>query len=385
MSDWALLFRELRHRALGASLVVLSVLVAVALVVAFQTSSTAVQRETARRMRDLGTNLVVLAGPADPAEYFARGQPSVTMPEESLDRLAEARGLLYRHMIAMLHHELVVDGVEVVLTGLSAERSPPGVNKPPMFAPVAVGTAIAGARVAEALGLATGDSLELLGREFEIAAVLAAKGTGRDDVRVSLHLADLQQLLDLEGQIHEIQALECFCEDPSLDVLELLQTQLAGVLPDAQVVQRTTLAQTRAGQRRLALETFSLQLPWVIVAAAVAVCVLGVLETRTRRGELAVLRALGRSSGAIAALILGKSLLLGAFGGALGWGVGTVAVLWGGADVFELTAKSLGPEVSLLLPAMGLSALFAAICAAIPAAWAVVQDPAQVLAEEWGP
>ena len=53
--------------------------------------------------------------------------------------------------------------------------------------------------------------------------------------RTVFAVGDVQRLLELEGRINEIKALECLCLDPAIDSEARLREQLARVLPEEDV------------------------------------------------------------------------------------------------------------------------------------------------------
>ena len=79
--------------------------------------------------------------------------------------------------------------------------------------------------------------------------------------------------------------------------------------------------------------------PLLILACAVWVGLLALLNVRERRSEIGLLRALGKGSGAIVTLFLGKAVLVGLIGGALGGALGVWLASSAGAAV-----AGMGPE-----------------------------------------
>ncbi len=146
-----------------------------------------------------------------------------------------------------------------------------------------------------------------------------------------MHLADAQAVLDREGQINEIQALDCYCADETQDTLALLREQLGPILAgSAQVFRMQDMAEAREKQRRDIERTFSTLMPAVVILCGVIVGVLAFVNTRARRQEIGILRALGKGSGEVAALFLGKALLLGVVGAVCGFALGTgLLFVWG--------------------------------------------------------
>ena len=103
------------------------------------------------------------------------------------------------------------------------------------------------------------------------------------------------------------------------------------------------------------------------------------LNVRERRSEIGLWRALGRSSATIAALFLGRAMILGVMGAVAGFAAGTAMALHWGPKIFPVTAGALAPDYSLLGWALLLTPALAAVAAFLPAMMAVAQDPADSL------
>ena len=119
---------------------------------------------------------------------------------------------------------------QIVLMGISGivpflHRDP----KKPLTLPVPKGKMNVGAVLADELSLKKGQTVELLGEKFEIDTVFPPKGN-IDDITVFIDLEIAQKLLDMEGQINMIQALECNCA--SIDRLGEIEQEITGILGD---------------------------------------------------------------------------------------------------------------------------------------------------------
>jgi putative ABC transport system permease protein len=119
--------------------------------------------------------------------------------------------------------------------------------------------------------------------------------------------------------------------------------------------------------------------PLVLLMGAGWLALLAWLNVRERRAEIGLWRALGHGSPRIAALLLGKAILLGVAGAVAGYGLGTWIALSAGPDIFQVTARSMRAEPGLLLWALLLTPLFAALASLLPAMLAVAQEPAKTL------
>ncbi len=373
-----LILKEMAHRKWSTLLGVLAVVTAVGFSVAFFTTGEASQRETRRNLRDIGQNLRIIAKDTDMGAFWDNDYSSVMMPEEWVKRFEKVNGLFYSHLSATLKQRIDWDGHPALLTGMAAEVAPPDRRKPSMTYNIKPGQVFLGHQLAQSRGVKKQDQIKIQEKTFTVASTLAEAGTD-DDIRIYMHLKDAQELLGMPGKINEIQALDCYCRNPDLDTLTVLRDQLANVLPEAKVIKMQAIAMAREKQRTMMDDYFALIMPLVVIACGILIGALAMLNTRDRREEIGVLRALGYGTPQIAALFLGKAVLLGLIGAGLGFLAGTQWSLHYGPDVFKLTVKNLKPMYSLLYWAFLLAPLFAAVSSFIPAMLAVAQDPAETL------
>lgn len=381
MTIFGLIFKEIIHRKINFILGLLAVVIAVTLFISFFTAGKASNRETARLMRDMGFNLRIIPKKTDMSKFWMAGFSEHTMPEEYIDIFASQKGISYNHLVATLQAKILWQGVEVILTGLAPERCPPGREKPPMSFEIKQGTAYIGYELARRLKLKKGENIDIRGETLTVADTLSESG-GVDDIRIQCHLQDAQDILDLEGRINEIKAIDCLCFAPTDDPLALLRKELAAVLPEAKTVQMKLMATTRTETRQLVRNVFAVIMPIVIVACGAWIGVLAIINVRDRQQEIGIMRALGYGSGRIALLFLGKALIIGLFGAAVGFFAGTTLALNFGPGIFELTSKAIKPEYVLLVWSLIVAPVFTAVSSFIPAMIAVTYDPAVTLREE---
>ncbi|MHC4983199.1 MAG: FtsX-like permease family protein [Planctomycetota bacterium] len=391
--------------------------------------------------KKLGFNILILPKGQELSDFYAEGYASKFMPEDYADRLAESKVMTVRHILPILEQKvtwperkrkIVVCGVrgEVPL----AHRQP----RRPILQPVPEGTLTMGYELWGSLGVKKGDTVRLLGRDFTLHECLAERGT-KDDITVWLDLKQAQELLDKKNLINAILALECLALEcqPALGRLPDVRKEIASILPDTQVkeIYGKALARLEARQRamkassealaraastrnealareakgrehtlaredraraealarkkdereqiRHRLEAFAAWLVPVVVTGCVAwVALLAYSNVRTRRGEIAILRAIGTRSRQIAALVLARALLTGLVGALVGCLAGAAVALAGGdipliAEVGEALFEPL-TLVAILLAAP----IICGLAAAPPALAAGRQDPAVVLQEE---
>ena len=402
MNPFTLIFKEMGHRKGNAVLSLMAVTVAVGFAVMFFSASEGTQRESAQIMgsmntaadeiskstqkrtkriqRDMGQNLRIVSKETDLAHFWDEGFSRETFPENWVKSFTNITDTInYSHLSAVLKWKVQWRDTPAMIYGLAPrEVAPPGRKKPIMITTVKRGTVQLGRTLADIHGVKRDATVTVEGVKFEVARVLSEKGSGAE-IRIYMHLADAQAVLKREGKINEIQALDCYCADETQDTLALLREQLSPILPQAQVFRMQDMAEAREKQRRDIEWTFSTLMPAIVFFCGIIVGVLAFVNTRARREKIGILRALGKGSGSIAALFLGKALLLGVAGAVCGFTLGTALLLEWGQELLKISPKLIGWDMNNLEWALLLAPVFAALASFIPAMLAVTHDPAETL------
>ena len=388
-------------------------------------------RKTTRIMRDLGVNLRIVHQDTKMVDLYT-DFVAVEFPEAYVERLASAPQIeTIVHLIATLQEKIKWNQAH----GAVGRDAPRADRVPEEYRAVPHGSAgrarhggcwsRIGRRV-ERAGVAradansngrldVGEELEILGRGFRVAEIRPEAGT-LEDVQLVLHLHDAQQLVDKPGRIHQIMALNCKCKGNRLSVI---RRELEGVLPDTKVTEHLSRATAREEQRDLVAEQrrqqielmresrgqqleilrisrrhwermldslVTVMLPLEVLVAALVIALMTWLNVRERRCEIGLLRALGKRTGQIAALFLGKAALIGLIGGAAAGlcclatyvAVSGPARTWSSVSDIALFRPS---ATLLLLTVLGASVV-TMMAAYLPMLAAVRQDPARVLTED---
>ncbi len=383
MTVFQLIFREIIKRKLNFTLSLLAVVITVSIFVSFFTTGQASKNETIRLMRDIGFNLRIIPKKTDMAEFWKTGFSDYTMPESHVYKLASFKGLSYAHLTAVLQRRVIWKDMDVILAGISPEVPSAGREKTPMFFSIKPGNVYIGFEVARRTGLKKGEETDILGSLFSIEKVLPESGS-EDDIRIYAHLHDVQAILGEENRINEIKALHCLCimKGSITDSITMLREQLLGVLPDAKVLLIRAIAIAREKQRYMAEKYFAFIIPFLVVVCMAWIGILALINVRERRREIGIMRAVGYGSGRIAALFLGKAVLIGLIAAAVGYGIGTWLALEFGPDIFRVTANMIIPEIKIFYWCLIAAPLFCALSVFIPAMIAVTQDPAVALREK---
>lgn len=376
-----LIFKEIRYRKTNFLFSLLAVTAAVALFISFFTAGKASERETARLMLSMGFNVHIISENTNTSEFLLTGLADQTMPEQYLEKLASQQAISYNHLLASLQKKISWRGFDVILTGLAAEICPPGSKKSPISYQIEPGNLYVGYRVAQTLGLKDSDTVEIEGKKLKVAKCLSESG-GADDIRIQCHLRDAQDILKLPGRISEIQAVDCLCFAPAGDPASVLRKEIGSLLPQTQVFHTRSIASARAETRQMVKNLFAVIMPLVVVACGVWIGVLAITNVRDRQQEIGIMRALGYDSGRIISLFLGKAVVIGLLGAAIGFLAGTALAMRFGPDIFKITAKTMiKPEPFLLVISLIFAPLFAAVSSFIAAMIAATYDPAVTLRE----
>ncbi len=350
--------------------------------------------------KDMGFNIDIMPKELNLVDLYANDFGEATMPYDLVERLADSRDIvtinhLRPSLIRKVHwneHDR-----DVILMGVAAvvpwtHRKNP---KVPLEPAVPEGKIIVGAVLAEQLGLEAGQEVAFNDEKLTLEKVYPPRGSS-DDITVWIDLAKAQELLQLPNRINMIQALECNCA--TIDRLGEIREEIAGVLGgDVQVIERSSIALARAEAREkvkaqgiASLEQMQQHATKQTVLLAVAVYVivglLILINTRQRRYEIGILRAIGTSTRQIMLLFVGKGLLLGLTGAILGCIAGFAMGLQSSKTMaaesqIDLTAGELFmPELFAVVVVT--TTLLTALASWIPAVTAAAQDPAVVLSEE---
>jgi len=377
--------------------------------------------ETRIVMRDMGFNLSIVHRDTDMIDFLDTGIPTLDMPQEYVEDLAKKQSLtMITHLVATLRSRIQWEGREVRLDGYLPETTQSHMRrKAPMGYDVEPGTVFFGYHLAQ--GRKVGETIEISGKPFRIAMLLPEKGS-HEDGTITMNLRDAQALLDKSDppRINQILALECRCAEADLPKI---RAQLADALPETHVVRDVSKAVARARQRSMVaqkhaaivgqhrrdlqqrqkdleetathrekmqqdMETLAaVMTTLVVLAAAVWVGLLALVNVRERIAEIGVFRALGKSSVRIASLFLGKAVLLGVAGAVLGFLLGTAigfvlgtrATEWLGFQPLYAAADHFQFPYQMLLFALIGAPLLSAVASYLPTLSAITQDPAVVL------
>ncbi len=369
--------------------------------------------ETRKTMKNLGFNILILPRDQNLADLYADDFASKYMPEEYVTRLANSKIVTVNHLLPSLTQKLTWPEKKrtVLLIGVRGEvplmhKDP----KKPLLDAVPKGTVVLGHELHQSLGLKEGDKITLMGEEFKVHKCYKARGN-KDDISVWVDLSKAQQMLKKEGKINAILALECNC---TADRLPIIRKEIAGILPETQVIERGTKATARAEQRmaarRLAentldtekkrtaetlaasrkeridhkaeLESFTATLiPLVLAGCALLIGLLAFLNVRDRQAEIGILRAIGLKSSQVYAIFLIKAFFIGVIGSLAGLPLGHLIASQAAKSSAAAQGELLAAGGNLFLLVLVTTPLVTLLSSWVPTLIAVQQDPSSTLRE----
>ena len=380
------------------------------------------EKKTRRTMRDLGFNLRIVHRNTDMNQLYAEFV-SFDMPEEYVQRLADSPEITkIVHLVASLRQMVQWQGQQRLLIGFAPEATQSHIEqKSPMGFRIEPGQVFLGSLVGQ--DYAVGDNVEILGKQFQVARILDPHGRADEDIAICMHLKDAQTVLQKPGKISEILALGCKCK--TIERVEEITAQLEVVLPEAKVTEYRLQAMAREQQRKLVekyhvqrMQTYeadqekitvqerrrlqetidqqqtrrahvmellsaatSVLTPLIVLGCGIWVGLLAWTNVRERRAEIGLLRAIGKGSGNIACLLLGKALLLGLAAGLAGSLAGFFVARWFATGMFGVAIANFTPSMLATVCAILGTPLLATLASYLPTLSAINQDPAVVLLE----
>ena len=399
-----LVWRELFERKSQMITILLGILLGITTVIAIKNITFYSEKAVAREMDSLGANVLVLPKSVTLQDYYSADMHNDTIPEEYVLRLTMSGLEGVDNLSPKLCVPVELQGREFTLTGIlpksefqaKAAWAGAGIfSRPIGCGAVDIGTepkpedkkslvrkrviedlesheTLIGADTAAILGVKEGDSLELMGAEFSVVAVLPETGTV-DDSRIFAHLHTVQELSGKDAVVSCIEIVGC-CK-------EIAGGLVGGVnklLPDAKVV---TVAQVVATQVKVNGMMEKLSLIFFVIMVVVGGAGIAnymFANVYERRREIGTLMSLGAESSLILRIFLLKALLLGLVGGVGGFVIGTVLAVTLGP---RLAGVPVLPMPILALWALVISVGITLLASFFPARRAARLDPVATFQE----
>ncbi len=349
MKFTSMIWKELRERPTAMFTSVLAILLGVTALVAIRNVTVFSEQEVAGKLDALGANVLVLPKGVTLQNCYAADMHDETIPEEHVaelvmagltgvegvspklcvpislgDKSATLTGILpqaeLQAMAAWQGGQLFKKhaGCKAKITVANAkDDAPEALARKRTIQDLGESDVVIGAEVASGFGLATGDSVELLGESFTVLTALEPTGT-IDDSRIFAHLHTVQRLSGAGEVVNVIEVMGC-CED----VANGLVGQLSSMLPDSKVVTIANVVETQVSINRMMTRLSYLFLAILIAVGGASMASAMYSNVMERRREIGTLMAAGATPRFVTRLFLVKAGLLGLVGGIGGYVVGS--------------------------------------------------------------
>jgi putative ABC transport system permease protein len=399
-----LVWRELFERKSQMFTILLGILLGITTVVAIRNITYYSEKAVARELDTLGANVLVLPKSVSLQDYYSADLHNDVIPEEYVLRLTMSNVQGVDNLSPKLCLPVDLQGRRFTVTGIlpksefqaKAAWAGAGIfSRPIGCGAIAVSgppepedkktlvrkrvietlkprEALVGADVAASLGVREGQTLNLLGEEFSVLAVLPQTGTV-DDSRIFTHLHTVQRLSGRDAVVSCIEIVGC-CKEISAGLVDKVNK----LLPDAKVVTVSQVVATQANVNRMMERLSMIFVAIIVVVGGAGIANYMYANVYERRREIGTLMALGAESGLIQRIFLLKALLLGLVGGVGGFLLGTVLAVTLGP---RLAGVVVLPMPTMALWAVLVSAGIALVASYFPARRAALLDPCATLQE----
>ena len=406
MSILKLVWLELWKRKSRLISGILAITLGIAVIVAIQSISVVSKQNVAKKLDNLGANILVLPLGGSIDDYYTSDIDAPTMPMDYVERVLTSTLSGVDNMSPKLTRRVKIGEISIVLTGILPKSEI--ASKPLWQTAGLVGNDIktacaptneanksqgyedeklkrkiidtlnrydcmVGFQIAKRLKVADNSKLNILGQEFTVVKVLPETGTVDDD-RVFAHLNTVQKILNIPNQISTIEIMGC-CNA----ITEGLLGKLRNILPDTRITTISQIVSTQIETNRLMDKVTLIFLIIIFFVGGISMGNYIWANVNERHKEIGILRMIGASKGMIYKLFLLKALFLGLTGGILGYVIGTVAGVILGPYLAGITVQ---PLYLYLIWSLALSVLISLTGTLIPAYLASKIDPHTNLQEE---
>ncbi|HCO26145.1 FtsX-like permease family protein [Gimesia sp.] len=404
MTMRTIIWKELRERPTALIASLLAIMLSVTALVAIRNVTIFSEKEVAGKLDKLGANVLILPKGVTLQDYYSADMHEETIPEEHVAELALAGLTGVEAISPKLCVPTEIDGKNVILTGILPQeeiqkmaawqggmifkkhegcKAKINVIDENQDAPEALAErralqnlnedeVILGSDYAANNGLATGDTLELLGEKFKVLTTLPATGTV-DDGRVFAHLHTVQRLSKSGEVVNIIEVMGC-CED----VANGLVGDLQSLLPGTKVVTIANVVETQVSINRMMTNLSYLFLAILIAVGGASMASASFANVMERRREIGTLMALGATPRFVTQLFLAKAALLGLAGGITGYIAGSVLAVFLGPAFADVSVL---PVPSLAFISAAIAVLVTIAASYIPARQAAKLDPCMCFKE----
>jgi len=325
-------FGNLGRRKAKVFFLITGLLIGIATIVALLSITKSMTMSIEERLDRFGANIVMIPRSDNLALTYGGitvGGVSYEVRDFAETDIAKIRNIEAKQNLGAVAPKVIgvagIDGKQVLLMGVDLETELGLKNWWHLNGDVPDNKSlIAGNDAAKSLGLEVGSVVRLQEEDFLISAVLGPTGGNEDGILIG----DLHTVQGLLGKVGRISMVEiaAFCRDCPISDMVL---QIADIFPEAKV---TALKQAVMAKMQSIefFKTFSYGVAALVTfigSLLVFVTMMGAVNERTR--EIGIFRAIGFRQSHIMQIVLLEAIIVGFFGGVIGYlfGNGVAALL----------------------------------------------------------
>jgi putative ABC transport system permease protein len=397
MNIYRIVWLELLNRKSQLISGVLAITLGIAVIVAIQSVSKVSKENVAKKLDNLGANILVLPQGGSIDDYYTSDIDAPTIPMEYVERILTSTIQGVDNLSPKLTRRIKMGENSIVLTGIlpkSEIASKPlwqgvGLAGDEIIAACAPSAneslgykdeklqrkgvdtlqqsdCLVGSQIASRLNLTENSKLNISGREFNVAKILPETGTVDDD-RVFAHLTVVQELLGIPDQVSAIEIMGC-CNAISDGLLG----KLRNILPDTRITTISQIVSTQIETNQLMNKVSLVFFIIIFFVGSVSMGNFMWANVNERKKEIGILRMIGASKSTVYQLFLLKAIFLGISGGIIGYILGTLAGVILGPYLAGIVVQ---PVYFYLLWSVILSVIIALTGTIIPSYMAAKIDP----------
>ncbi|MBI2968281.1 MAG: ABC transporter permease [Bacteroidetes bacterium] len=405
MNLFNLVLLELWHRKSRLISGLMAIIFGIAVIVGIRSVATFSEKAVAVKLDNLGANILVLPQGASTDDYYTADIDAPTFPENYVERIVTSDLSGVDNLSPKLSRRVKIGEESFVLTGilpaneitakplwqtsglmgaeLKASCAPSNTANQSLgykderlqrktIDSLAAVDCYVGFIAAKKLSVVEGGKISIENKEFNVAKVLPETGT-IDDGRIFAHLHTVQKLLGIENQISAIEIMGC-CNAIS----EGLLSKMRNILPDTRITTIGQIVSTQLETNKMMNQISLIFLIIILLVGGISIGNYMWANVNERKKEIGIYRMVGFSQSKIYSMLLIKSVILGFFGGILGYIIGTFAGIILGPQLAGIIVQ----PIAVLFPfSILLSIIISVIGSLIPAYQASRIEPYSIMQE----
>ena len=406
MNLFNLVWRELWHRKARLVSGLMAIVLGIAVIIGIRSVTIFSEKAVAVKLDNLGANILVLPQGGSTDDYYTADIDAPTFPENYVERIVTSNLQGVDNLSPKLSRRVKIGKENFVLTGIlpanevaskplwqtsglmgadlkascapSDPKNQPSGLKDERLARKTIDSldildCYVGSMAAKKLSSVKGSKISIENKEFNVVKILPETGTIDDD-RIFAHLHTVQKLLGIENQISAIEIMGC-CNAIS----EGLLSKMRNILPDTRITTIGQIVSTQLETNKMMNKISLIFLIIILLVGGISIGNFMAANVNERKKEIGTYRMIGFSRARIYALLLLKAILLGFFGGILGYIIGTSAGVILGPQLAGIDVQ----PIFVLLPFSILAAILISVTGSLlPAYLATKIEPYSIMQDE---